>query len=270
MLKLAPALLTGFIAMGGWAVVTVKDLPEYFVAGQQYTIEFQVRQHGRTLLSGLRPELVIERGDSGCRDPSGGAIGRGDLRRHIHRPRRRTGPIHDQERVWQQPAASLPADCGRRRRLTARPGGPRSRPDALRRQGMQHLPCKQRSDRPSGESGDHGRTGAGRSTFGPRIRRPESEESGVTEHAGSRIERRGSGRDRGVSERRPRCGKRSLGVLSRAGESSCGPCGGSPDRYVCRAVWSSDRHGPASPGPLGGRRRPPGDVWRRCGAGCAA
>jgi len=61
MLKLAPALLTGFIAMGGWAVVTVKDLPEYFVAGQQYTIEFQVRQHGRTLLSGLRPELVIER-----------------------------------------------------------------------------------------------------------------------------------------------------------------------------------------------------------------
>jgi cytochrome c551/c552 len=46
--------------MGGWAVVTVKDLPEYFVAGRQYTIEFQVRQHGRTLLSGLRPQLVIE------------------------------------------------------------------------------------------------------------------------------------------------------------------------------------------------------------------
>src|SRR6266567_5627860 len=59
MLKLAPALLTGFVAAGGWAVVTVKDLPEYFVAGQQYTIEFQVRQHGRTLLSGLRPQLVM-------------------------------------------------------------------------------------------------------------------------------------------------------------------------------------------------------------------
>jgi len=59
MLKLASALLAGFVAMGGWAVVTVKDLPEYFVAGQQYTIEFQVRQHGRALLSGLRPELVI-------------------------------------------------------------------------------------------------------------------------------------------------------------------------------------------------------------------
>jgi hypothetical protein len=60
MLKLAAALIAGLVAMGGWAVVTVKDLPEYFVAGQQYTIEFQVRQHGRTLLSGLRPQLVIE------------------------------------------------------------------------------------------------------------------------------------------------------------------------------------------------------------------
>jgi len=55
MSKLAAVLLTGFVAMGGWAVVTVRDLPEYLVAGQQYTIEFQVRQHGRTLLSGLRP-----------------------------------------------------------------------------------------------------------------------------------------------------------------------------------------------------------------------
>jgi hypothetical protein len=58
MLELA-RLVVALLAMGGWAVVTVKDLPEYFVAGQQYTIEFQVRQHGRTLLSGLRPELVI-------------------------------------------------------------------------------------------------------------------------------------------------------------------------------------------------------------------
>lgn len=59
MLKLVAALTAGLVAMGGWAVVTVKDLPEYFVAGQQYTLEFQVRQHGHTLLSGLRPELVL-------------------------------------------------------------------------------------------------------------------------------------------------------------------------------------------------------------------
>jgi hypothetical protein len=59
MLELAQLLVVALLAMGGWAVVTVKDLPDYFVAGQQYTIEFQVRQHGRTLLSELRPELVI-------------------------------------------------------------------------------------------------------------------------------------------------------------------------------------------------------------------
>ena len=59
MLKLVAALTAGLVAMGGWAVVTVKDLPEYFVAGRQYTIEFQVRQHGRHLLGDLQPRLVM-------------------------------------------------------------------------------------------------------------------------------------------------------------------------------------------------------------------
>jgi mono/diheme cytochrome c family protein len=45
--------------MGGWAVVTVTDVPEYFVIGRQYTLEFQVRQHGRTLLNGLDPRLEM-------------------------------------------------------------------------------------------------------------------------------------------------------------------------------------------------------------------
>src|SRR6266567_6411319 len=66
MLKFTTILVAGLSAMGGWAVVTVKDVPEYFVAGQQYTIEFQVRQHGRTLLSGLRPQLVVN--STGARD----------------------------------------------------------------------------------------------------------------------------------------------------------------------------------------------------------
>lgn len=57
--KVIPLGAMAALAMGGWAVVTVKDLPEYFVAGQDYTIEFQVRQHGRTLLSGLEPRLVL-------------------------------------------------------------------------------------------------------------------------------------------------------------------------------------------------------------------
>jgi mono/diheme cytochrome c family protein len=59
MLKLVAALIAGLATMGGWAVVTVQDLPEYFVAGRSYTIEFKVRQHGRNFLSDLEPELIV-------------------------------------------------------------------------------------------------------------------------------------------------------------------------------------------------------------------
>ena len=56
---ISAAVTAGVVTMGGWAVVTVKDLPEYFVAGQQYTIEFQVRQHGNHLMSQLEPKLLV-------------------------------------------------------------------------------------------------------------------------------------------------------------------------------------------------------------------
>ena len=59
MLKGAAVLVAGLVTMGGWAVVTVKDLPEYFVAGQRYTLEFKVRQHGRTLMNNVQPQLVV-------------------------------------------------------------------------------------------------------------------------------------------------------------------------------------------------------------------
>lgn len=61
----------GVMTMGGWAVVSVNDLPEYFVAGQEYTIEFQVRQHGRNLLSQLEPRLLV----SGSERRLGGLLG---------------------------------------------------------------------------------------------------------------------------------------------------------------------------------------------------
>jgi len=59
MLKLAAALIAGLATMGGWAVVTVKDVPEYFVAGQRYTLQFQVRQHGRNLMNNVEPRVVV-------------------------------------------------------------------------------------------------------------------------------------------------------------------------------------------------------------------
>jgi len=49
-------------ALGGWATVSVKDLPDYIVAGQPTTLPFTVRQHGVEPLSGLRPTIDARSG----------------------------------------------------------------------------------------------------------------------------------------------------------------------------------------------------------------
>ena len=64
MLKLVSVLAAGLVGMGGWAVVTIQELPEYFAAGRPYTIEFKVRQHGRNLLNNLEPELIVRSGSN--------------------------------------------------------------------------------------------------------------------------------------------------------------------------------------------------------------
>jgi hypothetical protein len=48
----APTLLAG-----AWAVITLDALPDYAVAGKAMNLTFTVRQHGRTLLGGLRPVI---------------------------------------------------------------------------------------------------------------------------------------------------------------------------------------------------------------------
>jgi len=47
---------------GGWAVVTVEDLPDQVVVGQPVTLSFAVRQHGHTLMSGLNARLEAKAG----------------------------------------------------------------------------------------------------------------------------------------------------------------------------------------------------------------
>lgn len=42
---------------GGWATVTLNDLPDYAVAGKPLTLTFSVRQHGMSLLGGLKPSV---------------------------------------------------------------------------------------------------------------------------------------------------------------------------------------------------------------------
>ena len=49
---------------GGWAVITLDDLPKQITAGQALTIGFTVRQHGKTLRSDLRPIVRFDRTDA--------------------------------------------------------------------------------------------------------------------------------------------------------------------------------------------------------------
>jgi mono/diheme cytochrome c family protein len=44
---------------GGWAVITVQDLPEYLVAGRSTSLTFTVRQHGLTPMNDLSPTLTL-------------------------------------------------------------------------------------------------------------------------------------------------------------------------------------------------------------------
>ena len=50
---------------GGWAVITLDELPAGVVAGEPYTIGFTVLQHGKTPMTGLFPTVTarMEKGD---------------------------------------------------------------------------------------------------------------------------------------------------------------------------------------------------------------
>ena len=50
--------------MGGWAVVTVDDLPDYLVAGKPNDLAFVVRQHGVTMLRDLQPTVTLTSGST--------------------------------------------------------------------------------------------------------------------------------------------------------------------------------------------------------------
>lgn len=47
---------------GGWATVTVEDLPAQICAGQPVRFVFVVKQHGKTPLDGLKPTVEFNSG----------------------------------------------------------------------------------------------------------------------------------------------------------------------------------------------------------------
>lgn len=53
------------VAFGGWTVITVRDLPEYLEVGAPTTLAFDIRQHGRTLMSDRSPTVTLKKAGSG-------------------------------------------------------------------------------------------------------------------------------------------------------------------------------------------------------------
>jgi mono/diheme cytochrome c family protein len=57
------ALGAATVLAGGWAVITVDDLPEYVQAGEPFTIAYTVRQHGQHLIDGLSGRIDAAAGE---------------------------------------------------------------------------------------------------------------------------------------------------------------------------------------------------------------
>ena len=53
-------LISLLTALGGWATISVQDVPDYAVARQPLQVTFTVRQHGFSPLGGLEPRVEAE------------------------------------------------------------------------------------------------------------------------------------------------------------------------------------------------------------------
>jgi mono/diheme cytochrome c family protein len=62
LLAAATILAATTISAGGWAVITVDDVPEYARAGEPITLAYSVRQHGKHLLGGLHGRVEATAG----------------------------------------------------------------------------------------------------------------------------------------------------------------------------------------------------------------
>ena len=54
----ASLVLVAAVHAGGWAIVTLRDLPQYAIAGTPLQLTFMVRQHGVSPMGGLAPEVA--------------------------------------------------------------------------------------------------------------------------------------------------------------------------------------------------------------------
>lgn len=92
LLVVAPALA----ALGGWAVTTVEDLPDYATAQRPLDLAFTVRQHGQEPMPGLRPSVEARKDGEALRAVAspGAAAGRYTTRLSLPEPGEWTLTVH--------------------------------------------------------------------------------------------------------------------------------------------------------------------------------
>jgi Cytochrome c len=60
--SVASLILVATVYAGGWMIMTLRDLPEYAVAGRPIQLTFMVREHGVSPLDGLTPKIAAKSG----------------------------------------------------------------------------------------------------------------------------------------------------------------------------------------------------------------
>lgn len=72
---------------GGWAVITVDDMPTHMVAGDTVRLSFMVRQHGIEPMPDLQPQVIVRVGDDEMTLPArnGGRVGRYTSAFRVHK-----------------------------------------------------------------------------------------------------------------------------------------------------------------------------------------
>jgi mono/diheme cytochrome c family protein len=102
----ASLVLVAAVHAGGWAIVTVRDLPEYAIAGEPLQLTFMVRQHGMSPVGGLAPDVAAKSGAETVKASAVRTKKTGEYRATLVLPRPGNWTIHVDTIEWND--ATLP------------------------------------------------------------------------------------------------------------------------------------------------------------------
>ena len=95
-------------AFGGWASVTLDEVPDYLVAGQPVTINYTIRAHGKEPLSGLSASIEARSGDQTATAPVSAGSKAGRYTATLTLPRTGNWTIAINTGFWPKQVTLLP------------------------------------------------------------------------------------------------------------------------------------------------------------------